>query len=293
MSHLPQPSLAWFLASGVTIIFVIVYPFALAIIAHQRLRVGWRYFWYGALIFLLFQLVTRVPIVTVLGIVLAPALRASAVERWAWLVALALTAGLAEEVGRYVGYRWLMGREEKTWSKAVMYGVGHGGLESIVLVGGSALLSLVNVAVALAVINPATLPAGQRHTVVTQFAALAAQPGWEPLLGAWERLWTLPVHIALSVVVLQVFRRRQWRWLWSAVAAHAAFDFISIALVQSLTLLLRAQTATLITEGFIAVAGLIAVWVIFALRDGTEQASTGLVPLVGESAGGAAVSVAE
>lgn len=293
MSHIPQPSLAWFLASGVTIVFVIIYPVALAIIAHQRLRVGWRYFWYGALIFLLFQLVTRVPIVTVLGIVLAPALRASAVARWAWLVALALTAGLAEEIGRYVGYRWLMGREEKTWNKAVMYGVGHGGLESIVLVGGGALLSLVSVVVTLAAVNPATLPAGQRQTLVTQFAALATQPGWEPLLGAWERLWTLPVHIALSVVVLQVFRRRQRRWLWIAVAAHAAFDFIAIALVQTLTSSLTALTATLITEGFIAVAGLIAVWVIFALRDERDQGPTGQASLAGESAGAAAINGAE
>ena len=287
MSPLPQPSVAWFLVSGLAIVFVIVYPFGLAILAHQRLRVGWRYFWYGALIFLLFQLVTRVPIVTALGVVLAPALRASVVARWAWLTALALTAGLAEEIGRYVGYRWLMGREEKTWSKAVMYGVGHGGLESVILVGGGALLSLVSVAVTLAAVNPATLPAGQQHTLVMRFAALAAQLGWEPLLGAWERLWTLPVHIALSVIVLQVFRRRQRRWLWIAVAAHAAFDFIAIALVQALASSFTALATTLIIEGFIAVAGLIAIWVIFALRDGRGRAPTELAPLAGDSAGAA------
>ena len=291
---LPQPSLAWFLATIVTIVFVIAYPLALAIVAHQRLRVSWRYFWFGVLIFLLFQLVTRVPIVTILGIVLAPALRASPISRWAWLVVLALTAGLAEEIGRYVGYRWLMGREEKTWNNAVMYGVGHGGLESIVLVGGGALLSLISIAATLATVNPAKLPAGQRHTVMAQFAALAAQPGWEPLLGAWERLWTLPFHIAMSVVVLQVFRRGQLRWLWVAVGAHALFDFISVALIQALSSSLPRLTVNLIAEGFIAVVGLIAVWVIFALRDdrGQESASSAgqapqpmQTPVVGESTG--------
>src|SRR5215467_9912701 len=47
------------------------------------------------------------------------------------LFAWALSSGLFEEVGRYVGYRVFMGREEKTWSKAVMYGIGHGGAETI------------------------------------------------------------------------------------------------------------------------------------------------------------------
>ncbi len=293
---LPQPSLAWYIATIVTIVFVIVYPLILAIVAHRRLRVSWRYFWYGVLIFLLFQLVTRVPLFTILGIVLAHTLRASAVALWVWLGVEALTAGLAEEIGRYVGYRWLMGREEKTWNKAVMYGVGHGGLESIVLVGGGALLSLFSIVVTSVVVNPATLPAAQRHTVIAQFAAIAAQPGWEPLLGGWERLWTLPFHIAMSVVVLQVFRRKQIRWLWVAVAAHALFDFTSVGLIQALSRSLPSLTVNLIAEGFIAVVGLIAIWVIFALRDqhGPEPAPLDQAmrsaqplqtPVAGESAG--------
>jgi len=270
---LPQPSLGWYLASLAMISFVIVYPLALALVAHRRLQVSWRYFWFGALIFLLFQLVTRVPLVSILGVALAPALRASPVARWVWLVALALTAGLAEEIGRYVGYRWLMGREEKTWRKAVMYGMGHGGLESIVLVGGGALLSLVGVAVTVATVHPASLPAAQRHTVIAQFTALAAQPGWTPLLGAWERLWTLPFHIAMSVIVLQVFRRGQLRWLWVAVGAHALLDFVSVALIQALSTSLPTRTIDLIVEGFIAAVGLVAIWVIFALRDDHGLAS--------------------
>ena len=105
-------------------------------IAHRRLKVSWKYFAFGMLIFLIFQVVSRVPIVTVLGQVLAPQLKASTAFLYTWLAILALTAGIFEEVGRYIGYRWFMRREEKTWNKAVMYGLGHGGLESILLVGG-------------------------------------------------------------------------------------------------------------------------------------------------------------
>lgn len=132
---LPHISVGWYLALGVTSVGALLYPVILALVARRRLGVSWRYFGYGALIFLLFQIVSRIPLVTVAGLVLKPELHASRGALFAWLTVLALSAGLFEEVGRYVGYRWLMGKEPKTWDKAVMYGIGHGGLEAIVLVG--------------------------------------------------------------------------------------------------------------------------------------------------------------
>ncbi|GAC1391053.1 MAG: hypothetical protein NVSMB38_10470 [Ktedonobacteraceae bacterium] len=144
--------------------------------------------------------------------VFAPQLKTSTLFRFTWYLILAFTAGLFEEVGRYVGYRLFMAREEKTWSKAVMYGIGHGGIESVVLVGGLGLLSLLNILVTSS-LNLNTLSASQHATVIHQFAAINAQPAWFSLLGTWERLWTLLVHIALSVIVLQVFRRKNIGWL--------------------------------------------------------------------------------
>lgn len=91
------------------------YPFVLGLLVHKRLAVGWKYFWFGVLVFLVSQLLTRSPLLAVLeATVLAPLLRTSAVFNWIWLVILAVTAGLFEEVGRYVGYRLFMRREPKT-----------------------------------------------------------------------------------------------------------------------------------------------------------------------------------
>ncbi|HZO73091.1 MAG TPA: YhfC family glutamic-type intramembrane protease [Ktedonobacteraceae bacterium] len=256
-----------FVASlAVAFIFSVGYPIILAIIAHRRLKVGWRYFGFGALIFFVFQMITRVPAVVILQNVFARQLQASATFRISWLVILALTAGLFEEVGRYVGYRFLMRREEKTWNKAVMYGIGHGGLESMLLVGGQQLLTLINILTLMYILNanPAALPAAQHAQVVRQFAALNAQPVWSPLLGAWERLWTLPVHIALSVIVLQVFRRNNLNWLWLAILAHAIVDFTAVIVVQILGASLG---VSLLVEGIIAIFGLIALWIIWRLRD--------------------------
>ncbi len=51
------------------------------------------------------------------------------------------------------------------------------------------------------------LPAQQRVQAIHQLNTLNDMATWTPLLGVWERLWTLPVHVARSVMVLQVFRR--------------------------------------------------------------------------------------
>jgi len=144
MLEAPQLNSGFLLGTILSLVFVVAYPLVLAATAHRKLHVGWRYFAYGAIVFFVFQLATRVPAVQLIQAAFADQLKASATLTWAWLVVLALTAGLFEEVGRYFGYRVLMRREDKTWSKAVMYGLGHGGFESIVLVGGMMLLGIIN-----------------------------------------------------------------------------------------------------------------------------------------------------
>jgi uncharacterized membrane protein YhfC len=259
----------WTLALLTTTVFTIGYPFVLAAIAKRRLRLGWRYFWYGVLIFTLFQLITRAPVVMIVGTVFAQQIKSSQVLLYGWLALLVLTAALFEEVGRYVGYRWLMGREEKTWSKAVLYGIGHGGVESVVLVGLANLNVLVQL-VAISAVGVNRLPPATQAQVAPQFAAIAAQPGWLPLLGGWERLWTLPIQVALSVLVVQVFRRGQIRWLLLAILGHMVVDGAAVGLQQALP---AGVASSVIVEAVVAALGLVALWIIFALRDRATAAS--------------------
>jgi uncharacterized membrane protein YhfC len=262
-----QVSTARIAATIVAILLEVALPIVLAAIIRRRLGVGWRYFGYGALIFFLFQLISRVPAVQVIQALIAPQLQASRALLLAWVVILAVSAGLFEEIGRYVGYRWLMRHEEKTWRKAVMYGLGHGGLESMLLVAGLLLLSLINLLVLPSAIG--TLPPEQRTLAERQLAALAALPDWAPLLSVWERLWGLPVHVALSVMVLQVFRRGSVVWLWLAVVAHTLVNLVAIGLVQVLGP--NQINTMLVVEVIIAAFGLAALWIIWQLRDPPEE----------------------
>src|SRR5215213_3278212 len=140
-----QISNAWVAAGIAAMVFDILYPLALGLFAWRRLGIGWRYFGYGALIFVLFQLVSRVPITLGIQALIVPQLQASRAALIAWIAISALTAGLFEEIGRYVGYRWLMKRDPKTWAKGVMYGLGHGGIESMLLIAGLVAITLIQV----------------------------------------------------------------------------------------------------------------------------------------------------
>lgn len=272
MSSTLHVSAGWLAMTAVVAVFVIVYPFILGIIARKRLGVGWKYFWFGALVFLVFQLLTRVPLILVLaGTVLASLLRTSTAFIWTWLVIEAVTAGLFEETGRYVGYRLFMRREPKTWSKAVMYGLGHEGLESMVVLGGGHILTLLTI-ISLSAINVNNLPVAQRQIIIQQVAAINAQPIWLPLLAIWERFWSFPLQVALSVMVLQVFRRQQMRWLFLAILFHALIDFLSLALPQAFG---QSTTSELLVEGIICVLGLIGVWFIWRLREPEDRVVPG------------------
>lgn len=267
MNETPQLNSGFLLGTIVSLIFVVTYPLVLAVIAHRRLHVGWHYLAYGAIVFFVFQLATRVPAVQLIQAALADQLKASPTLTWAWLAVLALTAGLFEEVGRYFGYRVLMRREDKTWSKAVMYGLGHGGFESIVLVGGMMLVGIINLW-SFANGGFAQLPEDQKALAAQQLQTLNAQPGWMALLGGWERLWTVPVQVAFSVVVLQVFRTGKLIWLLWAIMGHALVDLVAVGLQQMLG---AGAASSLIIEGVIAVFGLLAVWIIWWLRDAPPE----------------------
>lgn len=266
MNELPTISPAWIAASIGAILFNIIFPIVLAIVLTRRLREKFKFVLYGALIFLIFQLLTRIPLITVAGQLLPPSLRQSVTFQWVWVGLLSLTAGLFEEIGRYVGYRWLMRKDARTWRQGVLYGVGHGGFEASVFVGLLGILGVVNIIV-LTQLDLASLglTAQQQQEVIGQLQVVAEQPWWFPLLSAWERIWSIAFHVSMSILVLQVIWRKQWRWLGYAIAAHAAVNFIAAGVIP----LLRINMIW--SEVVVALAGGLGLWVVFALRRGESH----------------------
>ncbi len=281
-----EPSLtlstAQLVAGLFTIVFLLVLPVAATIAAHHWLHVGWRYAFYGAAVFLVFQLLTPIPAVEIFGPRVQAYAQHSPPLLWGWLAVLALTAGLFEEVGRYLGFRVFFRSDEKTWPKAVMFGIGHGGLESL-MVGATAILSSVQLW-SMSHGGLDSLAADQRRQVLDQFARLEAQPAWIQLFGSWERTWAMIIQIAMAVIVLQVFTRHRLVWLWLAIAAHALVDMVSISTVQLLSG--RPVLSYVVAEVFVGLFGLASLWLILYLREPTPSSQAETSPTAARLAPG-------
>lgn len=248
------------------IAFDVAMPVLLALWARRRLGFAWKTVGVGALAFALSQLLTRVPAVQGLQYILRDQLKNSETLLTLWLVALSISAGLFEETARLIAFKYPL-KDFRRWRDAVGFGIGHGGLESALLVGGLAVIGLINVVV-LSRMDPSTLPlpAEQLEQVRAAKTQIAGLRWWIPLLGAYERAGALVFHIAMSVLVLQRFLRDQRRWYWLAVGSHTLFNLVSTLVARSV--------GAVAAEGVVTVAALLSLGCILRLR----EAQGGLEP---------------
>jgi uncharacterized membrane protein YhfC len=257
---------------------MIVGPFVAAFVLTRRLRAGWRIFWLGALVFVVSQLVLRLPLVGALQAAIAPQLAGSPALSFALGAGLALTAALFETGGRWVGYRFLLRRDPKTWDTGVMFGLGHGGIESALLIGG---LAIVQLAALLTTTEAqlAAMPVAQADALRTLAAGVAAGPAWLGLSGAYERVMAVVFHVAMSVLVLQTFARGEARWTWYALALHTVMDFVTPVLLPAV---LPAGTSRLVAQqAFLTLMGGLALGIIVALRPRRAPAGNGVAQRAG------------
>ncbi len=228
----PIPLHPLLIASYVAAIaFEVFFPIIVGFFIHRRFGARWKFFLFGMLVFFVSQIILRIPLVQVTQSFLGNALQTSQFLLYTWFFVLAITAGLVEEIGRYLGYRFLI-KEDKTWEVGLMYGAGHGGIESMLLVGGLVLLGLINIIViSVTDYSTVTLPPDQVAAIQAARQQIAGLDWWIPLLGAYERFITIFFQIGLSILVLQTFLRRSLSWLVLAIALHALVDFVALVAV--------------------------------------------------------------
>jgi uncharacterized membrane protein YhfC len=206
-------------------ILSVVWPVAIFLICRGRMTLAARNVVVGAAVFLVFSQVLEKALHVYL-------LRINP-ETAAWLhahgIAFALygclAAGLFEEVGRYLGMRFLVKRTGNPGT-AVAYGIGHGGVEAVLIGGVAAVQNVVFAAMlntgrldsALATALPPAALAHLRAALEHLSVAVVAS-------GAIERLIALLIQIGLSLLVWRAVERRHLGLLALAVALHALIDF--------------------------------------------------------------------
>jgi uncharacterized membrane protein YhfC len=215
----------------------------------------------------------RGPLVQVTQVVISPQLQAdqSGVLVWAWIGVLTLSAGLFEETGRWLGYRWFFRRTPRTWANALLYGTGHAGAESILAIGLSVFSSLVTYLLLTQGALP--VPPGQETQLEAVRRVFADLGAWAPLLGGVERVLTLPLHVALSVLVLQVFVRRNIAWLGVAILWHGFTNLIVVSLARWLRGLAGVPdwVSLVVPEVALAIIALASLGIILYFRPGVPE----------------------
>ncbi len=246
-------------------LLMLVMPLALGWWLARRFGARWSLFGAGAVAFVLAQAV-HIPLNAGLTALFAQKIFPAPPTEWKLIfnaTILGFTAGLWESLARYFVYRfWL--KNARTWREGVMLGAGHGGIEAI-LVGVLTLVTVIQF-IALRNADLSTLPLtpDQRALTAQQIATFWATPPLLMLVGALERGFALCLHLAMSVIVLQAFRRNNQGWLALAILWHGLVDGLAVYAVGT-----WGVYSAEVVAGIFALA---AVGVIWKLRDGETPA---------------------
>ncbi|MFH1084409.1 MAG: YhfC family glutamic-type intramembrane protease [Chloroflexota bacterium] len=227
-------------------------PLAITLHFRRKTRAPWTAFFCGVLVYGVFQLFTWLPLSVYVDAVVGATLP-SGTWAFVWLLALALTTSLVEEFGRWCGYRFLFRRVglSLTWRHGVMFGLGHGAVETMLLIGGLTFMHLLAyIALARADLDAVLPPAtGAGASAFAESLRAIQTTTWtQPLTVAFERILALAHQVAWALLVMASLGQRQKRWFGFAVLYHASVAVIvpglarlaGFAVAEAVNLLLAA-----------------------------------------------------
>ncbi len=226
----------------------------------------------GAAGFLVTQICIRLPILTALS-GQDWFLRFSQEHMFLYVLSLAFTAGLFELAGRFVVAQLM--RKNLTFNRSLAAGLGHGGIEAMVIVG----MTYVNNLIYIAMINSGTLASlmapGATPEVQAQLDAvitsLQTTPSYQFLLAGLERLLTMVVHAAMSMIVCWgVQSENVGKCLLTCLVLHTFIDLTAGISLLAGTVLSQAAAYVLIYAILAAVA-VLSVFIIRSIRQKWQE----------------------
>lgn len=233
----------------------------------RRWKLEWRLFWIGAATFV-FSQVGHIPFNALVTLLFERGILPTPPQAWQMmfnLLFLGLSAGIFEESARYLTFRY-WAKEARDWRSGLLLGAGHGGIEATIF-GALFAVTFIQIA-ALRNVDLATIiPPEQPALAQQQINAFWSASWVDSLLPAWERLWTIPCHLAMTLMVLQVFRRGQKRWYFAAIGWHT--------LINAAVLYTLQNWGAYAAEGLVMGFGLLSIGWIFALKDAASPTELG------------------
>jgi|LGOV01.1.fsa_nt_gb uncharacterized membrane protein YhfC len=172
----------------------------------------------GGVGFFVMQVVIRIPILSIIGI----STGLYEVNIFILAFILGFSAALFETFGRVITVKLFMKKDHR-FLAGIAHGIGHGGIEAIVLVG----LNYVFYVIYAAMINNGTFDAllGLDESYQALKNILLDTSSLLFLLGGIERVLTIIFHISISVLVVYAFRIKKKSPVIVAIVIHTLLDF--------------------------------------------------------------------
>jgi len=137
-------------------------------------------------------------------------------------------AGIFEETARFISFK-ILKKKFTGISTGLSYGIGHGGIESVLLAGFSMMAGLVfsilintgNIEIITDKLQGETL-----DQLNIQLSTISTTPSYMFLLSGVERIFAISIQISLSVIVFYSVFCNNKLWLFPlAIILHAIIDF--------------------------------------------------------------------
>ena len=252
-----------FISLSLPVIVLIVY-------ALKNRKQGVAGAWFiGAAGFFVTQIVIRVPILSMLS--LMPGFMAFAENHYVvYSLMLGLTAALFEVVGRYASAKILS--KNLTFTKGFAAGLGHGGIEAIILIGMTYVSNLLYVVM---------INSGAIEGVIAQTEAMGVDvapvyalvdtlvngPAYLYLLAGYERILAMIGHVAMTLVVFYFMSKEETlKGIGICVLYHFVMDSM-VGIIGGLATpylgsVISQNVSYVITYVFLTAMAAVAVWAI-------------------------------
>jgi uncharacterized membrane protein YhfC len=265
-----QQSMTFMIISAVLSILV---PVATFLYFKKKHKINWKPLLIGLLIFLVFSQVIGNSVNAVVLRLNGTSAEFFSSNPYFYAAYGSLSSGIFEEVGRFIGFAFLL-KMYRDWKDGVSYGIGHGGLEAI-LIGGFAGIQnfmMANLINSGGMEQMSQMGGEQAAALIGVRDQLVGTSSEMFLLGGFERIMVFALQIALSLLVLYGVKNNKIQYLFYAILIHASINFVAL-LSQALGLHI------LITEGVLLIAAILSI--VFILRSRTVIQSSGTLKKVG------------
>lgn len=216
----------------------IILPLAAALIWKFRKNEKISTFLAGAATFLTFALILEKTIQNALVFPTEMGLPDHAVSRFLnarpilWAFVIALFPGVFEETGRLVAFKTVL-KKRKNRETSISHGIGHGGTESIVLVGFSYIsyisyAMLINTGEFQTLIDQTAAQSQSQADALTTLAGqIASLTTANVVASLAERIFSIVFHIGASIIVFYACKNKgRFKLYPLAIILHTAMDFI-------------------------------------------------------------------